>query len=241
MACPGPGSLSPVWGRADRFRLRRSQVQRLVEQGCGGSARERTEVPDPSVAPDALHELRAEGARGIHRGPRQRTADEDVERDREADREAGDRRERPARVGRRREDDPDEEEGQDRLRHERSAGSDSLTDGRRAKLRSIGDRVREDPGDEQRGENRCGELAGPVHEREARRHPSRDEKADRHGGIEVAARDVPDRRNHDRDREAVGQGDAGQRGIVACHGYRDRARSDEDEGKRPDELGNRAS
>jgi len=54
---------------------------------------------------------------------------------------------------------------------------------------------------------------------------------------EVAARDVPDRGNHHRNREAVCERHAGERRIVNPRSGHDRPGPDEDERKRADELG----
>ena len=70
-----------------------------------------------------------------------------------------------------------------------------------------------------RGERRC--------------DPARHEEAERHRGIEVTARDVAYRRRHDRDREPVGQRDAGQVGVDG-----ERAHPDEQKCEGADELGN---
>ncbi len=80
-------------------------------------------------------------------------AEEDVERDREPDREPGDRLEGAARVGRRREDHPDEEEGQDRLDQERRSGSDAAPDRGAPRLDRISELIRERARDEERPED----------------------------------------------------------------------------------------
>src|SRR5205085_3047548 len=119
-------------GWADRRGLDRSEVEILVEErGCDRSER-RPEVPDPAVAPHVLHELRPESPSRIHGRPRERPAHEDVERDREADRKAGDRLEGPPGIGSRGEDHPDEEEGEDGLDHEPLTAADTRTQHGRA-------------------------------------------------------------------------------------------------------------
>src|SRR4029078_10010933 len=109
----------------------------------------------------------------------ERAAHQDVERDRETDREARDRLERPARIGGAREDDPDEEEGQDALDHDALPDADAARKAWRAEVRRGPQAVGEEPAQQQRGGRRAEELDAPVDERERRRQPARDEEAER--------------------------------------------------------------
>src|SRR4029453_19595735 len=93
--------------------------------------------PSPRVTPDVLHEIRAEGAGRVHRGAGVGATDVDVERDGEPDGKAGDRGERPAWVRGRREDHPDQEEGQHALDHDRAAGADPVPYRRRAEAAAV--------------------------------------------------------------------------------------------------------
>ena len=149
----------------------------------------------------------------------------------------GDRGERAARVGGAGEDDPDEEEGQDPLDDRTLRRADAVAERRDAERDRIGDRVRQEPRDRERGHDRAGELGDPVEDRVARREPARDQEPERHGRVEVPARDVPDGGDHDGDREAVREGDGDE---VAARGGGDRPDADEDQRERADELGGRA-
>ena len=92
-ACRWPAVLgSRVLGRSGGLQLGWAQVQELVEQRRDRGAEQRPGVPDPAVGPVVADELRAERARGVHRGAGERAAEEHVDRDRQADRQAGDRR-----------------------------------------------------------------------------------------------------------------------------------------------------
>src|SRR5439155_10333137 len=77
------------------------------------------------------------------------------------------------------------------------------------------------------------ELGKPVDLREPAHKPPGDEEAQGYGRVEVAARDVADRRGHHADRETVREGDHDQ--VVAA-GRDDRAGADEDQGEGADEL-----
>src|SRR5204863_2867410 len=81
-------------------------------------AGDRADPVDPPSRPRVAGELGPECASRVHRRPGYRTADEDVDRDREADREARNRLERAARVHGGGPDRPDEEEGHDRFERE---------------------------------------------------------------------------------------------------------------------------
>ena len=143
-------------------------------------------------------------------------------------------REGATRVGRGREDDPDEEEGQDRLEDEagRSAEIWALSAGAPSFAASL-TLSGIDPLEEQRRGDRAAELGGPVAERRAaasmrrvRRKPSVT------AGLKCAAGDVSEGRDHDREDETVGDRDAEQV-ATARH---DRAGADEDEREGADEL-----
>src|SRR5439155_484102 len=125
-----------------------------------------------------------ERARGVHGRAGQRPAHEDVERDREADRETGDRLEGPPRIGCGGEDDPDEEEGEDRLDHEPLAAPDTRAEHRRAELRAVAEAVREHPLEHHRAEDRRRDLREPVRGGKADGHSSRDHEAERHRWVE---------------------------------------------------------
>ena len=84
------------------------------------------------VLPEAGDERRTEGARGVHRRARQRTADQDVEAQHQADAEAGDRPERPAAVDRDAEDGEDQKEGEDGLQQRAPAEADAESEPRSA-------------------------------------------------------------------------------------------------------------
>ena len=122
-------------GRADGVGARGAEVQQLVERRRDHGTGERADVPDPAVRPVVADELRAERARRVHRAAGQAVRHQDVERDREADREAGDLLERAARVDRGREHDPDEEERQHRLDHDAGAGADAGAERGHAEVR----------------------------------------------------------------------------------------------------------
>src|SRR6185437_16050632 len=100
------------------------EIEVVVAEPGDEGAECRPEVVDPPLAPVARPELRAERAGGIHRGAGERAAHVDVDRDREPDREAGDRLERTARVDRGRPHGPDEEERHDQLEEEALPGSE---------------------------------------------------------------------------------------------------------------------
>jgi hypothetical protein len=85
----------------------------------------------------------------------------------------------------------------------------------------------------QRGDDRAGELEEPEGGGEARLHPARDEEAERHGWVEMPARDAPESGHHHADREAVCEPDRGEVGALRRD---DRAGADEDQRERPDEL-----
>src|SRR5581483_9609386 len=202
-----PRLFEPRLGWADRRRPAGAEVQPLVAERRDRATEERPGVVNPGMAPLAAQirarpadQLRAERPGGVDGGPRERAEAEDVEGDREADREAGDRLERPALVGRRREDDPDEEEGADRLADEAGAGPDDrVRQPRRAEVRWRDRLRRVDPPEQERCDDRAAELDDPVPDGEHRVHALRDEEAERDRGVEVAAGDVADRRDHDRD------------------------------------------
>ena len=117
----------------------------------------------------------------------------------------------------------------------RRPGAQRLVDDRDAGV--LVDLAREDDARGQRAEDRSGELGGDVDAREHGRDPPGDEEPERHGGVEVAARDVPDRRDHDRDHEPVRERDADQAVGAADE---DRAHAHEDQCEGAYELGDSA-
>src|SRR5207253_2270502 len=145
-----------------RLGLERAQIQPLVGERRQRGADHRPEVPDPAVAPRVLNELGAEGARRVHRGSRIRPAHEDVERDREADREARNRAEGATRIGGGGKDHPDQEEGQHDLDHEPLARADPRADRGDAELDGVGGLLGNDTPEQQRAQGPAGELCRPV-------------------------------------------------------------------------------
>jgi hypothetical protein len=167
-----------------------------------------------------VHELRAECPRGVHRRARERPAHQDVERDREADREARDRPERATRISGGREDQPDQEERQEELDHGTLPRSDPAAEQRRAELRRVDGAVRQHPRQKQGGQGAGEELRSPVDRGQHRLDSSGDEEAERDRRVEVAAGDMADGRGHHGDHEPVRERDCGE---VAATGGRDRA------------------
>ena len=167
--------------RADDGGPRRAQVEIVVADRGDEGADRRAEVVDPALAPEVAEQLRAERARRVHRGAGEGAAHEHVHRDREPDREAGDRLERAARIDGGRVHGPDEEEREDDLDDEAFAGAEAS----RVRHRADELRVREESAQDCCGDERAAELRDPVHNREARRDAARRQEAERDRRVEV--------------------------------------------------------
>ena len=113
--------------------------------------------------------------------------------------------------------------------------------GRRAEVRRVAVRGREDPAQEQRGQDASGELCDPVGDAEQHRNPARQHEAEGDGGIEVATRDVADGRDHDRDHEAVGKRDFERARVRLGTDRHDRPNAYKHESKRAEKLDERAA
>ena len=84
----------------------------------------------------------------------------------------------------------------------------------------------------------AGELGQDVRAGEHRHDSPCHEQPERDRRVEVPAGDVPERRDHHRDREAVRERDGHDAALLHL-GDRDRADAHEDEGEGADELGGR--
>jgi hypothetical protein len=141
--------------RANRFGRSRTQVEVFVDQRGRDGTDRGPEVPDPGIAPDVLHELRAERPRGVHGRSGEGTADVDVERDREPNREPGDHGEGATRIGSGREDHPDEEEGEHGLDHDPGPCTDATSEGGDAEVDRVHLALRERSREQERAAMNC--------------------------------------------------------------------------------------
>src|SRR5712692_3405441 len=225
----------------------------VVEEGRGGRADEaRNQVdgkvlgPEGRAARDRLHQLGAECARRVERGASYGSEDEDDPYHRSADHDAGELR------GRLRVDDAedreDEQSGADGLGQHGLHVVPGRSVGRKVGL-AHAERHRvvcEDTPDRKRAEDGAGVLGDPVDRdflpREALGHRQRE----RDGRVDVAARDLADRvhkRGDDEpereaDRQEVCLGDR-RHGLAGQRERGDhRTRTDQDQCRRTEELGN---
>jgi hypothetical protein len=167
--------------------------------------------------------------------------------ERQADGQRGQRLRRPPVGGA--EDDDEEPGGQHQLGDERrgqveaAGGVLAVAVGGEA---ALGDAEAGLPGGDQvqrrRRRDRGEHLSRDVRGDEAALDPATDPQPDRHGGVEVSARGVPERVGHREDRQAEGERDAEQSDadVLDARGEDGGAAPPEDEPERADELGGEA-
>jgi len=186
--------------------------------------------------------MRPEGARRVHRRAREGPPEQHVDRDREPDRQAGDRFERAAGIGGARKHDPHEEERHNGLEPECLPRADAVAGCGYAEVdRGFGERRRDQPADGARCSGGAGELCAPIGGRDRGLDTPRDEEAEGDRRIEVTAGDVAERGDHHADREPVRDRDPDQRRVADGLRGDGRAGADEDERERTDELGDGAA
>jgi len=149
-----------------------------------------------------------DGAGGVHGRAANGTGKHSLQRD---DRANDDASGNAALAGTRgnAEDDEHEDTGKDKLENEGLRGRASRQGSSESSVR------REQASQEQTRRKRAAELAGDVGQDLPPRKTARGEKADRHSGIEMCARDVAHRINHGEHDEAEGKRDADVRNAAA--------------------------
>ena len=189
-------------------------------------------MPETSSGPNALAGFSAAPVRG----PPTNTA----RRDHEPDREPADDLEGASLVDRRREDHEHEEERRDDLEQEALRGTDARRDRGRTAVELVVDPIVEDAAQEEGGDDCAEELEAEIDGRHRAGDPSRDPEAERDGRVEMSARDVAERADHDRDREPVREPDDDERRGLYRRQEDRSARSEKDERARPERFGDAA-
>src|SRR4051812_6643123 len=219
-------------GLRRRRHLRALREHVANEEAGDRRTEERADPVDVPVVEEPGGDRGREPARGVHGGARERSAEQDVGHDREADAEARDARcegrDRGAVDG------PHQEDRQERLDDDADGGRDRSREGRGAEVRLVdrGDGEVEHVAQRESGEQTADELREPIGGDARPRMPAGDGEAEGHGWIEVPTRQRAERGDRDRERDAVRERDLQQAARVHRGDREDRARPDEEEPER---------